>query len=41
MLQFTANDQLPSVFADYKGSNIERSEFETLPQRMEGVFNFN
>ena len=36
MLKFTANSQLSSAFAEFKGKGIEESDSTTLPQRMEG-----
>jgi hypothetical protein len=36
MLQFTANKQLSSAFAKFKGKTVEESDSTTLPQRMEG-----
>ena len=37
MLRFTANDELSSVFAEFKGNVIEESVSAILPQRMEGT----
>ena len=36
MLQFTANNELSSAFAEFKGKGIEEPDSTTLPQRMEG-----
>jgi hypothetical protein len=37
MLEFTANNELSSTFAEFKGTSIEESEPGILPQRMEGM----
>lgn len=37
MLRFTANNELSSVFAEFKGNVIEESVSTMLPQRMEGT----